>query len=254
MSTRIVQMSDTHLFEDPDGILLETRTRTGTEAVINHIRENVGPFERLVISGDLVHEEGEQAYQELRMLLGDWAQISLVIPGNHDNRSSLKAAFAENSGPLAEAAVFNDNVGGWQLIGLDTLKAGAVEGEIEETQWDWLEGLLHNSHASTAIFMHHPAFMIGSTWLDQLGLLEPEKFERLISGAPQVKLISAGHVHQECSGTIAHAAAYTLPAASVQFAAGTTEFAVGDESPGYRIFDLEEDGSFTTEVVRVPVS
>ena len=45
MPFRVVQISDTHLFADPEGELLGVRTRTGTEAVINHIRNEVGAFD-----------------------------------------------------------------------------------------------------------------------------------------------------------------------------------------------------------------
>ena len=253
MSLRIVQISDTHLFADPEGELLGVRTRTGTEAVINHVRSEVGTFDLMIISGDLVHEEGA-AYEQLRGLLGDWLPLCRVIPGNHDKRGSLREAFPESYSPLQGDVVFEQKLGDWQLIGLDTLMAGHVEGEIKERQWEWLEGLLtENAEHPTVIFMHHPAVLIGSGWLDQLGLIESERFQQLVKNSPQVKLVSAGHVHQESTTTIGHATACTLPAASVQFAVGTDEFAVGSESPGYRIIDLEDDGSFVTEVVRVPI-
>jgi Icc protein len=253
MSQRVVQISDTHLFADPEGELLEVRTRTGTEAVINHIRAEVAAFDLMVISGDLVHEEGE-AYQQILELLGDWLPLCRVIPGNHDKRKSMGDAFPEPPSPLEGRVIFEQKLGDWQLIGLDTLKAGHVEGEIDQPQWEWLKGLLAESaDHPTAIFMHHPAVLIGSGWLDQLGLLESDRFQQLVKDSPQVKLVSAGHVHQESSGMIGHAVACTLPAASIQFAVGTDEFALGTESPGYRIIDLAEDGSFTTQVVRVPV-
>jgi Icc protein len=253
MPFRVVQISDTHLFADPEGELLGVRTRTGTEAVINHIRNEVGAFDLMVISGDLVHEEGA-AYEQLRELLGDWLPLCRVIPGNHDKRGSLRGIFPESHSPLEEDVVFEQKLGNWQLIGLDTLRAGHVEGEIKEPQWEWLDRLLaENADHPTVIFMHHPAVQIGSGWLDQLGLLESERFQQLVKDSPQVKLVTAGHVHQESTTTIGHAASYTLPAASVQFAVGTDEFQLGTESPGFGILDLEEDGSFTIQVVRVPV-
>ena len=253
MSLRVVQISDTHLFADPERELLEVRTRTGTEAVINHVRSEAGVFDLLVISGDLVHEEGD-AYQQLVELLGDWLPLCRVIPGNHDKRKPLDEAFPESVSPLEGCVVFEQKLGDWKLIGLDTLKAGHVEGEIDPPQWEWLEGLLaENPDHPTAIFMHHPAVLIGSGWLDPICLLELERFQQLVKDSPQVKLVSAGHVHQESSVMIGNVPAYTLPAASVQFAVGTDEFAIGAESPGYRLFDLEDDGSFTTQVVRVPV-
>ena len=253
MSRRIVQISDTHLFSDPEGELLGVRTRSGTEAVINHIRSEVGAFELMVISGDLVHEEGA-AYEQLRGLLGDWLPLCRVIPGNHDKRDSLRDAFPESHSPLQDDVVFEQRLGNWQLIGLDTLWPGQVEGDIAQPQWEWLSALLaEQGDSPTAIFMHHPAVLIGSGWLDQLGLIESERFQQLIKDSPQVKLVSAGHVHQESSTTMGHATAYTLPAASVQFAVGTDEFAIGSEPPGYRLIDLEDDGSFVTEVVRVPI-
>ena len=42
------------------------------------------------------------------------------------------------------------------------------------------------------LFVHHPAISVGSPWLDEIGLQQPERFAEIVRDAPQVKLIVDG--------------------------------------------------------------
>ena len=102
---------------------------------------------------------------------------------------------------------------GWQLIGLDSQRAGETAGELGAEQLAWLQRLLEaEPDLDTLIFLHHPPIEVGSAWLDEIGLRDADALERLLESHGQVRLVVSGHVHQELEGTIAGARVHTTPA------------------------------------------
>lgn len=98
---------------------------------------------------------------------------------------------------------------------------------------------------------------------------DAERLLDLLPQHPQVKFVCCGHIHHEmtCSLTLRGVATIgsqatrpqsllmlTTPATSVQFLPETDRLIPDLIPPGFRIFDLETDGSFRTRVVRVPLS
>ena len=57
MSTRIVQISDCHLFTDPAEELRGVQPHQAVLAALQHVTEHEGNADYLVISGDLAHDE-----------------------------------------------------------------------------------------------------------------------------------------------------------------------------------------------------
>ena len=106
------------------------------------------------------------------------------------------------------------------------------------------------AHAPTLLFVHHPPIPINVTWLDELGLDEAAGLLELIETSPQVKVVCAGHVHQEFAGHIGTAAMYTTPSTCVQFSAHAEE-GFDTRMAGYRTFTLDEDGGYCTKVHRL---
>ena len=68
-----------------------------------------------------------------------------------------------------------------------------------------------------------------------------------------MKVVCCGHIHQEMTVAGAGTLMLTTPATSVQFLPETEMLVPDSVPPGFRIFDLETDGSFRTRVVRVPL-
>ena len=99
--------------------------------------------------------------------------------------------------------------------------------------------------------MHHPPVIVGSKWVDKLGLVSFERFNVVVEENSQIKLVICGHIHQEYSQPLGQAMLYTTPSTSVQFLPGATEFTTDSVDPGYRTITIENDASFVTEVIRV---
>lgn len=253
MTARILQITDLHLMADPLAELKGVCTRSTLQAVLNVLRRDFHSAERLIVTGDLAHDELQETYEALRELLTDWLPILRVLPGNHDNRDFMRQVFGDRVIERDERNVFVDSIGGWRLIGLDSQLPGEVQGQLGEAQCDWLaRELATEPNSPTAIFLHHPPLKVGTGWLDGIGLEDAERLLQRIRHAPQVKFVCCGHIHHEMTVTQQNTLQFTTPSTSVQFLPETEGLIPDLVPPGFRVFDLETDGSFRTRVVRLP--
>ena len=63
-----------------------------------------------------------------------------------------------------------------------------------------------------------------------------------------MKLVVTGHVHQQYEGLWGDLPLYTTPSSCIQFKQHSKDFAISDQPPGYRWFDLESNGTVKTGV------
>lgn len=258
MPNRILQISDLHLFADPMVELKGICTRGRLEGVLAALRAELPRAELLIVTGDLAHDERLETYQALRELLADWLPRVRILPGNHDNRGFIRQAFGDIVLSAWERNVFSDSVGNWRLIGLDSHIPGAVAGELGAEQLAWLEQQLAAAEPAfgktaqpTVLFLHHPPISVGSPWLDQIGLTDAPALWELLDRFPSVKLICTGHIHQELTITRGGVVVLATPSTGVQFRPETESLVVDNLPPGYRLLELEDDGSMRTRVIRV---
>jgi 3',5'-cyclic-AMP phosphodiesterase len=120
------------------------------------------------------------------------------LPGNHDSREFMRAAFpgvdyAFASGPLNQQF----EIGGVDLMLLDSSVIGKPHGELDASTLSWLEGMLASSASRPALlFMHHPPFQTGIWHMDRQNLLNAGELASVIRLHPRVQLIATGHVHR----------------------------------------------------------
>jgi 3',5'-cyclic-AMP phosphodiesterase len=251
MCAKIVQITDLHLFEDPAGELLGVNTRDSFGAVMADVERRHGDADLLVISGDIAQDEAFPTYVALREALGEnWSKRCRLIPGNHDNRAAMRAAFATDLfTPGVEWLGFAVSVDGWQVVGVDSQLTGEINGRVASVQLDWLDSQLA-ANTSTLMFIHHPPFAIGVPRLDKYGLYDVDAFTNLIGRHSNVRAVCAGHVHQEAHARFGATAFYTSPSTCVQFGNGQGP----DTSPtgyGYRVVQLNANNTVETEIYRV---
>ncbi len=254
MPTRILQLTDLHLFAEPDAVLKGVAMRDSLSRVLDFVESSGERFDYVVITGDLTHDGHADSYQAVRSLLdGRFASIH-VIPGNHDDRAALRRVFPQPAASPREFIAFSLEAAGWRLIGLDTLAPGHGFGRIATPQLDWLRGeLTRSAQQPTVLLMHHPPVAVGSAWLDAIGLAERDAFCEMIVAAPQVALVCCGHVHQEFDGALGRVRVVATPSTGVQFVPRSEQLVVESVGPGYRVIEL--DGrACRTHVVRVPAA
>jgi len=249
---RVLQLSDLHLFATPEQELRGRNLRHCFQTLIDSIRNSQPEFDLMVLSGDLAHDECEPTYSVLRELLGNWAERCRMIPGNHDNRDAIRAVFPELV-PASGVLTFSVDAADWRLIGLDTHVDDYVPGRLDDEQLEWLNAeLQQHADRQVGIFIHHPPIPVGTAWLDEIGLEQPEQLTRLIQSFANVKLCCCGHVHHPTDQQIGHCRFLTAPSTGPQFAPGKPKTYIDMSSPGYRVLEFTSDG-FESRIERVTI-
>jgi Icc protein len=194
----IAQISDLHI-KSP-GSLAYGRVDTAGAlercvAALNAFRPKP---DLVVISGDLADTPTAEEYQHLKRLLAPLSLPFVSIPGNHDSRELMRAAFpradyAFASGPLNQWVA----IGGLDLVLLDSSVAGKPHGELDAPTLQWLEETLAASPNQPAlVLLHHPPFATGIWHMDRQNLLNAGQLAPIVRRHPRLQQIAAGHVHR----------------------------------------------------------
>jgi Icc protein len=194
----IAQISDLHI--KPPGSLAYRRVDTAKalERCVTALNEFLPKPDLVVISGDLADTPTAEEYEHLKRLLTPLKLPFVGIPGNHDSRELMRAAFplasyAVASGPLNQRV----EVGGLDLLLLDSSVHGKPHGELEAATLQWLEEILGSAPDRPALlFLHHPPFSTGIWHMDRQNLLNAGELARVVRRHPRAQLIAAGHVHR----------------------------------------------------------
>jgi Icc protein len=210
----IAQISDLHI--KPPGSLAYGRVDTAAAlercvAALNAFRPQP---DFVVISGDLADTPTAAEYQYLCRLLAPLELPFAGIPGNHDSRELMRAAFpsaayAFPSGPLNQRL----EITGLDLVLLDSSVPGKPHGELDAPTLQWLEATLSTSPDRPAlVFLHHPPFKTAIWHMDRQNLLNAAELAAVVSRHPRVQRIATGHVHRATLTTFAGVATTICPA------------------------------------------
>jgi 3',5'-cyclic-AMP phosphodiesterase len=217
----IAQMSDMHI--KPEGKLLYNRIDTAgyLERAVAHILRLDPQPDIVIATGDLVDGGKPEEYALLRRLLAPLAMPLYLIPGNHDARDEMRAAFPDHT-YLPARGFLQYAVEGLKvrLLALDTLVVGKPYGELCEERLAWLEARLGEQDRPTLVFMHHPPFECGIAAFDMARLnIGGERLAELVRRHPNVERIMCGHVHRPIqmrwAGTLASIAPSTAHQATL---------------------------------------
>ncbi len=254
----IVQVTDTHLFDDPTQALLGVNTEASFLATIEAVqaylkREGIAPA-ALLLTGDLAQDGTAAAYRRLRALLDDLGLPAYCLPGNHDDTQILTGEL----GDRAIATHLRIALASWQLLLLSSRVPNRVDGELAAETLDWLDATLQATpHTPTLVAFHHPALPLGAAWIDRLALSNAEAFWAICDRHPQVRVVMSGHAHQEFdglrprSGTLPPVRYLVTPSTCIQFQPRSDRFQIDSAAPGFRLLSLFPDGTVTTEVRRL---
>lgn len=195
---RIAQISDLHI--KPSGTL--AYGKVDTAKALEHCIASLNAFapapDFVVISGDLADAPSVAEYDHLKGLLAPLKLPFAGIPGNHDSREMMRAAFpnaayAFRSGPLNQKI----EVGELDLLLLDSSVPGKPHGELDAPTLQWLDAALASSSGRPAlVFLHHPPFVTGIWHMDRQNLHHAAELAAIVQRHPRVQLIATGHVHR----------------------------------------------------------
>lgn len=250
----IAHISDLHIRRPGELAYHRVDTAAHLQRCIAHILAQQPRPDIVVATGDLTDLGRPEEYEHLAGLLAELPMPLYLIPGNHDDRNALRAAFAHHHylPQDEEFILYTAPVGPLQLVALDTVVPGAPGGLLCRTRLRWLEGQLamHRQRA-VVILMHHPPFATGILAMDQAGLRTEYPLEPIIRRHPHVERILCGHLHRTIITRFGGTVAVTCPSPAHQVALdllpGRPPMFVM-EPPGYMLHRWMDNRFITFEV------
>ncbi len=195
---RIAQISDLHIKRPGQLAYGRVDTAKALERCVAALNAFRPAPDFVVISGDLADTPVAEEYHYLVKLLAALKLPFAGIPGNHDGRDMMRAAFlnaayAFSSGPLNQKI----EVGQLDLVLLDSSVPGKPHGELDAPTLQWLDTTLGSSVDRPAlVFLHHPPFVAGIWHMDRQNLNNAADLATVIRRHPRVQLVATGHVHR----------------------------------------------------------
>lgn len=217
----IAQITDLHITAGRRLAYRRVDTAAALEACVARLNTLAPRPDVVLLTGDLVDTGSAEEYGLLKEILAPLTLPVRMVPGNHDVRKALHAAFPEAAPITGDGFIQHvDRSGPLHLVGLDSVTPGRPEGEFCDARLLWLaEELDRDPTQPRLLYWHHPPFVTGITHMDvqnlvrgggALSALLHSRAGRSVQG------ILCGHLHRSIHARFAGIAASTAPAPAHQ--------------------------------------
>ncbi len=236
---RLLQISDCHLISKPEEGLLGVDTDASLQLVLQRALAQYQP-DLIVASGDIAHDATAENYERFVALLRSQSDAPLMmLPGNHDD-AGVMAPWLREFGAARE-------LGDWRIQPLSSWQPGSSAGALDERQ---LRTAIDDCRSAGHVLLtvHHPFTPFapcGTPWLDTdaIELSEDSPLLGWLNDADcNVRAIAVGHVHQAWESWHNATPMRSAPSTCFQFEPASASFAVTQAGPGYRWWQLADDG------------
>jgi Icc protein len=243
----LVQLSDPHVgarWTDRDPV-------AGLRAAVESVRRLPDAPDAVLMSGDLAEHAADSEYVIVRELLAELGAPAYVLPGNHDDRDTLRRHF-DLSGAIGEPVQYAVDLGPLRLVVVDSTRPGEDWGELDADRLRWLDAALAGApDRMTLIALHHPPVSTGIAAWDEIGLRAADRraLGDVLQRHPQVRRVVAGHVHRTMTAELAGRAVLAVPSTYVQtrLKFNSPEIEIAAEPPGFAVHALL-DGELASHV------
>jgi Icc protein len=234
----LAQLSDPHVRVGPGDGSAARALAAAVEAVA---ALDPAPL-AVLLTGDLAEHGATAEYERVRELLSPLTMPVHPLPGNHDARDELRAAFGDHPeiGGTGTFVHYSVRCGPLRVILCDTLEPGSDDGRLCPERLDWLAGELEREpDAPTVVAMHHPPLVTGIGALDDsLPRADRAALGELVGPHPGVQRLVAGHIHRTIAGALAGRPVCVCPSTWLQAALdlrGPGPLELIDEPPGFAL-------------------
>jgi 3',5'-cyclic AMP phosphodiesterase CpdA len=244
-AAKILQLSDLHLTGN-GGTLFGSSPWQRLAAAFDSIRREHADALLCLLTGDLADAGEPEAYRELARRCADLPMPVCPLPGNHDERTALQAAFPGRAeGPFFQYGL--DTAIG-RFLFLDTLDPGRAAGRYCAARQAWLRAQLATDETPLWLAMHHPPFATGIPAMDRYALADGEAlWSCLVPARQRIRHLFFGHLHRpigghwrgisvSCTGSPNHQVALDL-----QSAPANGDVPGCAEAPSYAVILCDED-------------
>jgi Icc protein len=238
VTVTVLQLSDTHLTDDPSGQVNGRDPDARLRAVLGAWRADGRRADLVVLTGDNADDGSVAACRRLADLVSGLGAPVVAVAGNHDRTGSVTTVFGPD--PVAE-------IGAWRLVGLATERPGQIHGTLDVTAA--LSRLDDLDARPTVVALHHPPLTTSTNPMFQL-----DGAEALLAGLaarPHVRMVISGHLHEAFSFT-GDGGLALLGAPSTLYGIrheGDTYRLSADSPTGARVLTLDDGGTCTSELL-----
>jgi 3',5'-cyclic AMP phosphodiesterase CpdA len=245
----IVQLSDTHI--DAVGPNGAARLADLERCVADINRLEPRP-DVVIHTGDVAHNAKPVEYESAKRALSALSCPFYVAAGNRDDRAAIRATFATADWPPIDASFLQYRVETLpvRLIAIDTLSENSNKGAFCQARADKLSAVLtEGAPRPTAIFMHHPPFVIHeSDYPVQFESWDSvERMERALAGHRHVVGMFCGHSHRNVGGRVGETPIRSMPSVAVDLRLGPYPAELASV-PLYMLHRLDGERGFVSEV------
>lgn len=252
---KIAQFSDLHLTADAQLLYDTVDTEAAFHTALQRLKALDPLPDFLILTGDLANEGDGRTYGRLRKVLAGLALPYAVMPGNHDSRAELRAAFPGQAWAGEPLCCQRRDVGAGTVLLLDSIVPGKEGGEIADAQIAWLEAACPDEQP-VLLCQHHPPFDIGIAGMDAIRCRGETRLADWLNRRPNVAALLCGHVHRFVATTFAGRPAFTAPSTAHQIALQSGPLAYTLEPGGFLLHDWQPGARLLTHyvpVARAPV-
>lgn len=246
----ILQITDLHFLPQKGDKMYDIETESYFHRVLQNALSTRKKIDLILVTGDLTQIPNTSSYQRIFNEINPAAIPTICLPGNHDDLELMNKTLNKENISCKNLT----DLGNWQIMCLNSQKPGVATGRLAESELQFLEQELQkNTENPILLAVHHNCLPTGAEWLDTMTIENSEKFLRLLTKNPRIKLVIHGHTHQEQEFQLGHLKILSAPSTCFQFKPGSKDFAIDNIGPGYRFIDLHEDHTFRSEVIRVTI-
>jgi 3',5'-cyclic AMP phosphodiesterase CpdA len=237
----IAQLSDFHLGAD----WIDADPAVTVAAAVAAVRALPQRCDAVIVTGDVAEHAAASEYEQALELLAPLEAPVHVLPGNHDDRSSMRRYF-DLPGADADPIRYVVGLDEARVIVLDTTIPGSDAGALGTEQLAWLDAQLTGApDTPTLLAMHHQPLRTGIPAWDAFGLAEEDRdaLRAALGRHGQVRLIVGGHFHVAMSGQFAGRPVFGAPSAYAQarLAVEAERMGFTDEPIGFAVHALFDD-------------
>ncbi|MBX9670663.1 MAG: phosphodiesterase [Candidatus Obscuribacterales bacterium] len=250
---KFVQFTDTHLYENSTHRMRGVDTGLTFQQVVQQVAALHPEIDFALLTGDISMDETAESYDRVREIVATINAPKYFLPGNHDCFETMKQSFSndtEKSNIRSERSFSNGN---WFIILLDSTVTGRIEGNLRDRELKRLDSeLSQNSDKHALVCLHHNPLPFSTEPEHDYGLKNPEALFAVLDKHSNVKGVVWGHVHSEHNLERKGVPFLASPSTCIQFKLEDDGVSVDNKAPGYRVFELNQDGSIDSTVEWLP--
>ncbi|RDV27976.1 hypothetical protein DXV75_03130 [Alteromonas aestuariivivens] len=243
---RLLQITDCHLFADPQQVGPGNINPFQSLQKILSLALSLAP-DGVLFTGDLSGDGSEQSYQHFAALAESWLREIpwYTIPGNHDLNPFYDEILHRKNLAVGSSWKFN----GWLVHGLDTRWQG-TRGRVCTHALNRIgDSIAANPNDGHILALHHHP-LPSLSWMDRHDLENAEVLLNWLQSHTNLPLVVHGHVHAEMELHFGHSAILGAPASAWQWQL-SEDFGVDPQAPGLRIIDLEHPNQWCSSIRRI---